>query len=187
VVAEAPKRLVTRRGARIGDRVYVTGTVGDAALGVRVLRDGGAAAQRPIRRFREPTPRVRAGRFLVESGIVSAMIDVSDGLAQDLGHICRESKVGALVHTERVPVSAAYRSVLGPGDLLALHGGEDYELLCTVPERNVKNLERNRARLGCSIACIGEITTGRGVQLVDGAGRAVALPAAGYDHFRTRT
>jgi thiamine-monophosphate kinase len=185
VLAEAPARIVARRGAHLGDRIYVTGTLGDAALGVRLLRARGAGSNtRPLRRFREPAPRLRAGRLLVESGIVSAMIDVSDGLVQDLGHLCRESAVGALIHAERVPLSTTYRVLLGAGDLLALHGGEDYELLCTVPERKVKVLERNRARLGCSITCIGEIAGHRGVRLVDAAGRRVALPRAGYDHFR---
>lgn len=185
LLAEAPRRLVTRQGARPDDRIYVTGTLGDAALGVRLLRDrtGARSAPFPIRRFREPSPRLRAGRFLVESGIVSAMIDVSDGLIQDLGHICEQSHVGAVVRAAQVPLSTAYRALLGGDNVLALHGGEDYELLCTVPEHNVERLRRNQARLGCPIACIGEITTGREIRLLgaDGAGRR--MESAGYDHF----
>jgi len=185
LLADAPTRVVTRGGARAGDHVYVTGTLGDAALGLRMLRTRGANRSAwAVRRFREPTPRLRAGRFLVESGIVSAMIDISDGLAQDLGHVCTESGVGAVIHAERLPRSAAYRALLGARHPLALHGGEDYELLCTVAERHVERLERNREKLGCRITRVGVITADRGIRLVDAAGNAVTLPVAGYDHFR---
>jgi thiamine-monophosphate kinase len=180
----APKRIVTRQGARPGDRVYVTGTLGDAALGVRLLRGGKTRPAEPIRRFRAPTPRLRVGRLLVESGVVSAMLDVSDGLVQDLGHIGEQSGVGAVIEADRVPLSPAYRAATGIDLTLALHGGEDYELLCTVPERKVKQLERMRARLACPIACIGRITAGRSVRVVGSAGEPLALQSGGYDHFR---
>jgi thiamine-monophosphate kinase len=186
LLADAPKRIVTRRGARPGDRVYVTGTLGDAAAAVRLLDARGGERRAPslIRRFREPAPRLHAGRILVESGIVSAMIDVSDGLIQDLAHVCDESRVGARVDVAQVPLSPASRGNLGGSDSLALHGGEDYELLCTVPERNVKRLERTRARLGCPITWVGEITAGRGVRLVGRDGRPLRLRVTGFDHFR---
>ena len=106
------------------------------------------------------------------------MIDVSDGLVQDLGHICEESHVGAEIDSDALPLSPPYRSA-GADRSLALRGGEDYELLCTVPERNVKRLQRLRARLGGSITCIGRVTRGRGVRV---AGAAVSR--GGYDHFR---
>lgn len=186
LLGDTPKRIVTRQGARPGDRIYVTGTLGDAALGLRSLRTlrTHRAAAEPIQRFREPRPRLRAGRFLVESGIVSAMIDVSDGLLQDLEHICEQSRVGAVVHTATIPLSAAYRALMPDDDRLALCGGEDYELLCTVPERQVKNLERQRGRLGCPITCIGEVVAGRGVRLRDAAGKRRRVAFGGYDHFR---
>lgn len=188
LLADAPQRIVTRRGARRGDRIYVTGTLGDAALGCRALRD---AVRRgttyAVRRFREPSPRLQAGRVLVDSGVVSAMIDVSDGLVQDLGHICEESGVGAVIRTARLPLSASYRSVLGGDDALALHGGEDYELLCTVPEGQVKRLERTQTRLGCPITCIGEIVGGRRIRVERPDGRDATLAAQGYDHFRPRS
>jgi thiamine-monophosphate kinase len=180
LLGEAPERIVTRRGARAGDRIYVTGTLGDAALGVSLLRSGSATrrAAPVIRRFREPSPRLQAGRLLVEAGVVSAMIDVSDGLVQDLGHVCDESHVGAEVDFDELPLSPAYRAASAERSL-ALHGGEDYELLCTVPERNVKRLQRAQARLGCPITCIGRITGGCGVRV---AGAAVSR--GGYDHFQ---
>jgi len=185
LLGTAPHRIVTRRGARPGDRVYVTGTLGDAAAAVRLLQANVAAPSAPLlRRFRRPTPRLRAGRVLAEMGIVSAMIDVSDGVVQDLGHICRESRVGAEVRTAEIPLSAAYRRLHGKDPRLALRGGEDYELLCTVPVRHVSTLQRQRARLGCPITCIGTITSGRRIGVVDDTGRALPLAARGFDHFR---
>jgi thiamine-monophosphate kinase len=185
LLGTAPQRLVTRQGARPGDYLYVTGTIGDAAVAVRALQRGdvqiGAAL---LRRFREPSPRLRAGRVLVERGIVSAMIDVSDGLVQDLGHICSESHVGAVLQAAQVPLSAGYRKQCGTDPRLALRGGEDYELLCAVPEANVSTLQRQRRRLGCQITCIGRITGGRRVRLVDPEGRAMPLDNGGFDHFR---
>ena len=100
------------------------------------------------------------------------MIDVSDGFIQDLGHICSESRVGADIQTENIPRSPAYRAALGTDLSLALHGGEDYELLCTVPERNVRRLERMQAELGCPISCVGRVVQGRGVHLSAAGGRA---------------
>ena len=186
LLGEAPKRIITRRGARRGDRVYVTGTLGDAALGCRVLAGGTRKrATHAVRRFREPCPRLQAGQVLVDAGIASAMIDVSDGLVQDLGHICEESAVGALIRTSAVPLSPQYRRVLGADATLALRGGEDYELLWTVPKRHMKRLESMRARLGCPITCIGEVATGGGVRLLGADGSDVHLNAAGYDHFRS--
>jgi len=188
LLGEAPRRLVTRAGAQAGDHVYVSGTLGDAARAVRWLR-GAQRGHRPaqaLRRFAEPTPRLQAGRLLAESGIVSSMIDVSDGLLRDLGHICEQSGVGAVIRTAAVPRSDAYRRALGSSDLLALHGGEDYELLCTVPERNLPRLEQQRARLGCPITCVGRITAGRRLRVLGPDGREMPIAATGYDHFRTR-
>lgn len=185
LLGDAPRRTVTRRGARPGDRIYVTGTFGDAALGLSLLRGGAPAksSAAAVRRFREPQPRLRAGRLLVEAGIVSAMIDVSDGLIQDLGHICDESRVGAAIDAAAVPVSPAYRTS-GVDRSLALYGGEDYELLCTVPERRMKRLQHVQSRLGCPITCVGRITRGRGVRVTGAPAPGTAVPRAGYDHFR---
>lgn len=182
LIAEAPSRIVTREGARPGDGIFVTGTLGDAAFGVRCLRNGAPAAH-AIRRYREPTPRLTAGRLLVESGVVSAMIDVSDGLIQDLGHLCEESRVGAAVDAGRLPLSPAVRRHLDGKPDLALAGGEDYELLCTVPARKQALLEELRPRLRCPITAIGRITEKRRMRVVDAAGKAIRIPRSGYDHF----
>ena len=182
LVGAAPPRPVTRAGARPGDLVYVTGTLGDAALGLRLLRRGGvAAAGAAVRRFRAPTPRLDAGEILARQRLASAMIDVSDGLLQDLGHLCAASGVGARIELARLPCSAAVRRA---GVDLALHGGEDYELLFAVPPRRRAALARAAARFGCRLTRIGEISRGDGVRLVDAAGREMAVGDAGFDHFR---
>ena len=185
VVADAPTRLITRQGAAVDDRVYVTGTLGDAAVGIRVLQGRMRAARgaTAVRRYREPQPRLRAGRLLVGAGVVSAMIDVSDGLVQDLGHICEQSRVGAVVQSAAVPRSRAYRALMGDDDSLALRGGEDYELLFSVPPARVARLERLRARLGCPITHIGDIVAGRRVRVRAASGALRAVRAGGYDHF----
>ncbi|MBP1687011.1 MAG: thiamine-monophosphate kinase [Deltaproteobacteria bacterium] len=186
LLGNAPGRIVTRQGARTGDLIFVTGTLGDAALGLRWLRGrtGPGKSAHSIRRFRLPSPRLQAGRLLVSRGLASSMVDVSDGLVQDLGHICTESRVGAEIQTESIPRSAAYRAAMGTDPALALRGGEDYELLCTVPERHVKTLQRLAPQLGCPLTCIGRITPGSGIGLRTSDGRTLSVQGGGYDHFR---
>lgn len=181
LIGETSRHVVRRNGARAGDRILVTGTVGDSALGLRQIQGGGRRDRFLVSRFVAPTARLRAGWLLGQRGIASSMIDVSDGLLQDLGHLCEASRVGARVVSQFLPRSAAYRRV-SPRDLsLALTGGEDYELLFTVSPRKRAAFERVRAQLGCPVTEIGEITAAREI-LVDGAPAAVA--GGGFDHFR---
>lgn len=177
-----------RGGARPGDAIYVTGTVGDAALAVERRRSG---PLRPShegtfldRRLDYPEPRVAAGRALV--GIASAAIDVSDGLAADLQHILEASEVGARVEVARLPLSQAlraavpFRCVLGH----ALGGGDDYELCFTVPPGAQTRLRAATAGLGVALTRIGTVEREPGLRLVDDAGAPVAAPGrAGYQHF----
>jgi thiamine-monophosphate kinase len=180
LIGEAPPRPVLRRGARPGDLLYVTGTLGDAALGLRALRRDAAARGVAVRRFRAPTPRLRAGALLARGGLARAMIDVSDGLVQDLGHVCAASGVGARIELARVPASAAVRAAdVG----LALTGGEDYELLCAVAPASRGRAERVARRFGCRFTRIGVCTPGAGVRVVDAQGRPVALDRLGHRHF----
>ena len=180
LIGAAPPRPLTRAGARPGDAIYVTGALGDAALGVRLLRRERTAQGAAVRRFRAPTPRLAAGALLARRRLASAMIDVSDGLVQDLGHLCAASRVGARVELARVPCSAAVRRA---GVELALHGGEDYELLFTVPPRREAALARAAGQLGCRITRIGEVTRGRRVRVVDLQGRPTRVDDPGFDHF----
>lgn len=188
LVGVGGRRIVTRAGARPGDEIYVTGRVGDAALALQWLL-GGQKGPRPaaaLRRFREPIPRLQAGRVLAESRIASAMIDVSDGLVQDLTHLCEQSSCSAQVEVECVPCPpqlAALRDI-------AVHGGEDYELLFTVPAKRKAALQRLQSNLGCSVTRIGQMLPkqrGQLVRLLRTDGTPLPLTRQGFDHFRLQT
>lgn len=176
-----------RGGARPGDRLVVTGDLGGAAFGLELLErgaDGERWAGPFLRRHRRPRPPFRAGPRLRRCA--TAAIDLSDGLAQDLGHLLRESGVGADVDLDRVPIPRAMRArcaQLGlDAERLALHGGEDYELLFTLPADGPATSVLAR-RLGCRLTELGLVRAGRGARyLRDGA--PVSVPARGYDHFK---
>ena len=183
---QVPELVVRRGGARPGDIVFVTGTIGDSALGLELLRRGerqGWAVDRHL----DPTPRVRAGLALAEARLCSAMIDVSDGLAADLGHILDLSGVGARVELGRLPLSPSFRKlasrVTPDPSLLALTGGEDYELLFTVPAGRSEEIAPLLAETGLAATPIGEITAARGLTVVDPDGREVSVARGGYNHF----
>jgi thiamine-monophosphate kinase len=168
-----PGRVVTRSGARPGDALFVTGALGAAAWAVRARRTGRAVPW-PL-----PPMRLRAARVL--AGIASAMLDVSDGLVQDAGQLCRASGVGVVLDLARLPLAPRCRRAGARGRRLAATGGEDYELLFTVPPHRVARL--GRASLGCRVTRIGTVVAGAGVRVVD-AGAPVRLRHAGFDHFR---
>lgn len=198
VLGEAkPSRIVTRAGARAGDRVFVTGTLGDSAAGMELLRmgnaEGGGRNKSTERALAEkhlrPVPRVEWGRKLARSGCASAMIDISDGLSSDLHHICEESGVGAEIVRDSIPLSDALKRACagqlkraGGATEYALQGGEDYELLFTVPQSRVAKL----LALKLPVTEIGMITRGRTMWLLSNGGRNRLLPR-GYDHFRAGT
>lgn len=170
---------LTRAGARPGDLLLATGTLGDAALG---LRPGAPAALR--RRQRRPAPRLALGRAL--RGIARAGIDVSDGLVQDLGHLCRASGAGAEVEAAAVPTSAAYRRLAAglPEPLLpALAGGEDYELLLAVPPARLAAAHAAARRTRTPLSVIGRFVRGGGVRVLREDGSELP-PPAGHDHLR---
>jgi thiamine-monophosphate kinase len=181
-------RAIRRRGARPGDLVYVTGWPGDAAAGLALLqgRLGGGGADRAALelKFRRPEPRVGFGTQL--RGIASACIDVSDGLAGDLGRLVAASGVGAVVRAAELPLSRALFALAGEARArdFALGGGDDYELLFTVPPAARAALAQLSAGAGAPAChCIGEIISGRGVRVVGEKGD-LALPR-GWDHFAT--
>jgi thiamine-monophosphate kinase len=184
----AAGRAVLRRGARPGDLIYVSGTLGDAALGLKAAAGGLAgidAAARAflIDRYRLPQPRLALGAALV--GTARAMMDISDGLVADLGHICEVSGVGATIEAALLPLShAAKASLAGEPALLGsvLGGGDDYELLFTAPAAAAALAELGE-RIGVAVTAIGRIEAGQGVRVLDPEGRPVAVPVAGYQHF----
>lgn len=182
-------RGILRGGARPGDLVFVSGTLGDAALGLQVLEGSitglDAATQAYLGdRYRLPQPRLALGAGLV--GLAHAMADISDGLLADLGHIADRSQVAATVEAERLPISAAARAAIaaaGQGLEAPLAGGDDYELVFAAAAELSDRLAALAGELGVAITAIGRIEAGSGVRLVDGKGAAMAVAATGWRHF----
>ena len=180
---------IRRSGAHPGDCVWVSGTIGDAHLGLGVLR-GGFPGLDPVdrdvlaARYRLPEPRTGLGPRL--AGIAHAMCDVSDGLVADLGHICQASGVGATVELAALPLSQPARLLAGEDPELPVRlaaAGDDYELLFTAPSRASADIERLAAELGLPITRIGAIEESAGVRLIGFDGAPVPVAAAGYRHF----
>jgi thiamine-monophosphate kinase len=175
-----------RSGARTGDRIYVTGTLGDAGLGLALAKGEislpGDEAEYVLRRLDRPKPRLAAGAAL--RGMASAAIDLSDGLAGDLKHILDSSGVGASVNVDRIPLSPVLRS-RRQGDAgleLALSFGDDYELCFTLPQAALPALQRKMALLGCTVTEIGVVEAQQRLEFRHDDGRAFR-PTAAYDHF----
>ncbi len=174
----APGMAVRRRGAQAGDEVWVTGTIGDGALGLRALRgevgdqDGFLA-----RRYRLPQPRLG----LLQPGLVRAALDVSDGLVQDLGHLARAAGLGGELFAVDVPLSGAALAA-GPGWLeTCLTGGDDYELLMAVAPGGGAALQV--AAGGVPVTRVGRFVAGEGVRVFDAAGGVLAWSGGGWSHF----
>lgn len=181
LVGETNDHPVLRRTARPGDQLFVTGELGSAAFGRRALARSRAARGHCVRRFREPTPRLRAGAALAGNRLVSAMIDVSDGLMRDVGHLCAASRVGAEIEVDALPCRPEVRAA---GYALALAGGEDYELVCAVPRHRVARMRELQHTFGCTMTRIGAITDrSRGVRAIDAQGKPLRLAIYGFDHF----
>jgi thiamine-monophosphate kinase len=181
VIGTAPKgKAIRRSGARAGDRIYVSGEVGGATAALELLFSGRRVRTKDWPRHFHPIPRVGVGEWLLKHGVATAMIDTSDGLSTDLAHICEESGVGAEIDAEMIPRAVAGRSTV---DLrLALHGGEDYELLFTA--RGGKRVPDEIG--GVRITEIGRMVKGAGVYVVDG-GRRRRIRAGGWQHFKGRS
>jgi thiamine-monophosphate kinase len=195
LLGETGSCVLRRDAARVADEIFVTGTVGDAALGWRILagklRVRGAARKFLIDRFLHPAARLAAGQRLARINPTlaarnPAAIDISDGLWQDLGHVLDRSGVGAEIEAGAIPLSQAYRAVKGDDLELALGGGEDYELLfCVRPGHSEVGLAQ---RLGVPVRRIGKIIKGRGATLIGGNDTGAKAPprVAGWDQLRTR-
>lgn len=180
----APDEALLRSTARVGDVVMVTGTLGDAAAGLRCLAEADTSPYAElIGRLNRPTPRVAVGQAL--RGIVTACIDVSDGLVADLGHICAKSGVGADIDAALLPRSSAMIAHFHDADAIdfALGGGDDYELCFTVPAERAGDLSADLARLGCGATRIGRIVEGQGVRVIGTDGETLAPSRAGWNHF----
>lgn len=189
VVGEVAKgRAMLRSGASPGDIIYVSGRLGEAQLGLEAL-----LSKRPKRRWMGgalrkhcyPEPRIALGRQIAKSGLATAMMDLSDGLSTDLARLCASSGVGSRVDSRGLPLP---RPSLGSSPdkprllALALHGGDDYELLFTVPPRRARRLPKMLA--GVPLTAIGEVTRERRVCVLDGEGKPQQLLPGGWDPFR---
>jgi thiamine-monophosphate kinase len=177
-------QALRRRGARPGDDLFVSGTLGDAALGLLALQgkvDPGPE-QRAflIRRYRLPQPRLALGQTL--RGLARAAIDVSDGLLADLGHILEVSGVGAELRADELPLSPAARHLSGARDA-ALAGGDDYELLFTAPPERRDQIAALASRLDLPLTRIGRLDAGSRLKVVDAAGQETAPARRGWQHF----
>lgn len=180
-------QAIGRDGAQPGDLVMVSGTLGDSALALQMLCDGQTPEAELLARHHRPTAQVELGRLLAERHLARAMIDISDGLVSDLEHILQASQVDGVIDEELLPLSGAFRrGSEGQPALrqLALHGGEDYELLFTVPSDRVAEVSALGAQLQLSITRIGIIQAGSGrLSLRDSTGAMHPLLVRGYDHF----
>lgn len=185
VLGSVPKgKAVLRSGARPGDRIYVSGTLGGSAATLQCMMSSPKREPklnpRDFSRHFFPEPRVALGRFLREKNLASSMIDLSDGLSTDLGHICDESQVGAEIQSESIPLAAIGKPSQNVSLKAALHGGEDYELLFTAP----RDRKISKHIAGVSITQIGEVTRSRRVVLIGGKNIRSDFRPEGWEHFK---
>ena len=185
-------RMVQRSTAKAGDRIIVTGTIGDASLGVKLRRDRGLAKSWRLdeamsveleRRYLLPKPRNALAEAVLQHA--TAAMDVSDGLAGDLGKLCRASSVAAEIDVSRVPLSAAARAALAADPALietVLTGGDDYEIVLTLAPEKFAALRTAAQAVGISVAEIGEVKAGDGARFMH-AGKTLAFTQPSYSHF----
>jgi thiamine-monophosphate kinase len=179
---------VLRSGARPGDIIFVSGRLGEAEMGLRILKQSKKipVPGNPLtRKHLYPEPRIVLGQWLAKNRLASSMMDLSDGLSSDLHRLCAASATGARIEATRLP-TVSFTSSLGRPrvhpTLLALHGGDDYELLCTVPSRKAERVPRYFE--GLRLTAVGEITSKRGIRVLTESGDERALLAEGWDPFR---
>jgi len=177
--------MIRRNGAKPGDLVFVSGTIGDAGAGLAVLM-GELPNVSPsdraalVSRYQVPTPRLGLGHAL--RGLATAALDVSDGLLADLGHIAETSDVGLSIDADRVPLSEALMAAGGPV-VAAVAAGDDYEIAFTAPASRREDLQRIASRTGTPVTEIGRVTSGSGVALLDSSDREIPVSRKGYRHF----
>ena len=190
----AEGKMVHRSGAKPGDRVVVTGTIGDAALGLDLLKGGAAATALAddaaakamlVERYRVPQPRNALANAV--RGHASAAMDVSDGLAGDLAKLCAASGVSAVIDAPNIPLSAPGATLLARGTIgiaAIVSGGDDYEILCAIPESSLEAFAREAALAGVAVTSIGTVIAGAAVpKFLDAQGTAIALQRLSYSHF----
>ena len=185
-----PGDALLRQGAQVGDDIYISGSVGDARLALEVMRGQLSLSASDFescrQRMEQPQPRIALGLAL--RGVANACIDVSDGLAGDLGHVLKASQVGAVLTTDWVQDSAAISVAMQSLPFarrldMALAGGDDYELLFTAAPEQAEAVQHAANEADVSVTCIGRITTGSGLQVLDLQGVPMSRRFASFDHF----
>jgi len=183
--------VIRRAGAKPGDVIWVSGTLGDAAVGLKLLenREGIESASHLLQRFLQPEPEIELGVLCAKTGQVSAMIDLSDGLAGDLGHILEASGTGAIIEQNALPVSPDHRSTAERNSFdmaeLTLTGGEDYRLLGCTPENQIDAFfGRVKSGLNRDLYRIGKITAEAGLKIKESNGNLKTIDPKSWDHFR---
>jgi thiamine-monophosphate kinase len=206
---QLPDRILRRSGARPGDDIWVSGTLGDAAMGLKLLEGGFDSAQPPdfaqsatnstdcslsgveglLNRLLDPTPRTAAGIALAESGLVSAMIDISDGILADFGHIAEMSGVGGIISLDHLPLSPQFRAAAAGfttfPHALALSGGDDYELCFTAATTHREKITDLLKKCGVVGVPIGIVTSSPEVTVLDAAGQPFHMSHQGFNHFNS--
>jgi thiamine-monophosphate kinase len=180
------EKVIKRSGAKPGHILYVSGTLGDAAQGLRMLKNGirigsGRKNDLFLKAFLDPAPQLALGRMLSRSDLASAMIDISDGLSVDTGHLCQESLCGAEIFVNKIPVSSQLYSVRKNAHTIALHGGEDYQLLFTIPPEKESQISKVKKKF--QLTPIGRMIKERNIFVIDKRNRRKDLSVKGFQHF----
>lgn len=183
-------RQIMRSGAGEGDDIWVSGSIGDAALALAIYNGGDTERMAApeygylLDRLQRPEPRIALGQNLI--GLATAAIDISDGLAADLGHLCRASAIGADIKAECIPLSAAARSCLGAPSYdmnIVIGGGDDYELLFTVPPSQADRVVQAADRSECAVTRIGSANAANRVRFAAADGKEIEIKRPGWSHF----
>lgn len=194
-----PDRIIRRSGAKAGDDIWVTGTLGDAAMGLRILEGAdpahskslelpdGISKEMLISRLLDPAPRVAAGLCLAESCLATAMIDISDGILGDFGHIAESSEVGGIIYLEELPLSAELESLPDHyremTSRISLTGGEDYEICFTAPPSFREKIFSSMKICGIKASPVGIVTSFPGITVIKGDGSKYDQELASFNHF----
>jgi thiamine-monophosphate kinase len=191
LIGEEPEdEVLYRSGAKPGDIIFLTGTVGSSAAGLDILlnKRQSDGFDELLNAHFDPHPQIKAGRIIADTKLAHSMIDISDGLASDLGHICDDSKVGAIINEDKIPITAVFNEYIDKYNLdferLSLHVGEDYILLGTAPESSVDKLSKALKSQDCPFYIIGKTLAEPGIKLSKRNGDIKQIRATGFNHFR---
>lgn len=191
LVGEAhEEEILYRSGSKVGDVIFLTGQVGSSAAGLDIILTGRSFGRGDelVDAHHDPHPHAKAGRIIASTRVANCLIDVSDGVAADLGHICTESKLGAIIEEEMIPTTELFRAYCDSFDKdfrhLSLHVGEDYVLLGTVPEKSAGHLQEVLQSEGCEFYPIGNTVAEAGLRLRGRDGYSEVVGESGWDHFK---